>query len=187
MYKSDDKKMIEKKEIEAVFRQHYEAMFRLARRMLGDEAEGKDVVSEVFASLLDGRADLHSPTLRNYLLTCVRNRCTNLLTRQQLTTRTRQGLHAMQQQDIVCGKTPSTADAADEVEREEQLCNIRLYVEERLPELSQKILRLRYQQGLKYREIADALNVSEVTVYHHLTESLKRLKEHFKSLGYGIK
>ena len=48
------------------------------------------------------------------------------------------------------------------------------------------MLRLRYQQELKYREIAEALSVSEVTVYNHLSQSLKLIKEHFKSLGYDI-
>jgi RNA polymerase sigma-70 factor (ECF subfamily) len=56
-----------------------------------------------------------------------------------------------------------------------------------MPEMTQRILRLRYQQGMKYREIADELKVSEVTVFHHLSQSLKELKDYFKSLGYGIK
>jgi len=37
------------------------------------------------------------------------------------------------------------------------------------------------------REIAEELQVSEVTVYNHLSQSLKQLKDHFKSLGYEIK
>ena len=61
------------------------------------------------------------------------------------------------------------------------------FIESRMPKLSQQILRLRYQQELKYREIAQVLQVSEVTVHNHLSQSLKQLKEHFKSLGYGIK
>ena len=61
------------------------------------------------------------------------------------------------------------------------------YIDTQLPKLSQQVLRLRYQQGLKYREIADVLQVSEVTVHNHLSQSLTQLKNHFKSLGYGIK
>ena len=72
-------------------------------------------------------------------------------------------------------------------EDEELLNIIHCYVSEQLPPLSQQILRLRYQQGLKYREIAEHLQISEVTVYNHLSQSLKQIKEHFKSLGYGIK
>jgi RNA polymerase sigma-70 factor (ECF subfamily) len=37
------------------------------------------------------------------------------------------------------------------------------------------------------REIANVLQVSEVTVHNHLSQSLKQIKDHFKALGYGIK
>ena len=164
--------MIEKKEFEAVFRHHYDGMFRLASRLLADDAESKDVVSEVFATLLDGHVDLHSPTLQGFLLTCVRNRCINVLTRKRKAAEAN-GLLAL------------NANDEDEGERE-QLSAIRQYIQEHLPDLSQQILRLRYQQGMKYREIAAALDVSEVTVHNHLSQSLKQLKDHFKSLGYGI-
>jgi DNA-directed RNA polymerase specialized sigma24 family protein len=60
------------------------------------------------------------------------------------------------------------------------------YIDTELPPLSQQILRLRYQQGLKYREIAETLKVSEVTVHNHLSQSLKQMKEHFKAKGYDI-
>ena len=162
--------MKDKQEFEAVFRRYYKAMYLLALRMLHDEAEGKDVVSEVFAQLLDSTVDLHAETLQGYLLTSVRNRCLNLLARQQ------------RGQAVLAELNPVTPS-----EDEELLSMIQRYVSEQLPPLSQQVLRLRYQQGLKYREIAEELQVSEVTVHNHLSQSLKRMKEHFKSLGYGIK
>ena len=70
--------------------------------------------------------------------------------------------------------------------QQEQLEELYRYIDEQLPPLSRQILRLRYHQGLKYREIADELKVSEVTVYHHLSQSLKQMKEHFNTKGYGI-
>jgi RNA polymerase sigma-70 factor (ECF subfamily) len=75
----------------------------------------------------------------------------------------------------------------EQTAEQEQLQMIHHYIDNSLPQLSQQILRLRYQHGLKYREIADVLQVSEVTVHNHLSQSLKLLKDHFKSLGYGIK
>ena len=75
--------MIDKREFETVFRRHYDGMFRLAMRMLGDDAESKDVVSDVFAHLLKSGTDLKSDTLQAYLLTSVRNRCINLLVHRQ--------------------------------------------------------------------------------------------------------
>ena len=51
--------MTDKQEFETVFRRHYDGMYQLALRLLGDEAESKDVVSDVFAQLL------HSPDFGN--------------------------------------------------------------------------------------------------------------------------
>ena len=53
---NDKRQMIDKREFETVFSRHYDGMFRLAWRMLGDEAESKDVVSDVFTHLLSGIA-----------------------------------------------------------------------------------------------------------------------------------
>ena len=39
-------------EIEILFRQHYNQMIQLARMMLYDDEESRDVVSEVFATLV---------------------------------------------------------------------------------------------------------------------------------------
>ena len=163
--------MIDKQTFEQIFRHHYDGMFRLARRMLGDDAESKDVVSDVFASLLGkDETELKTDTLQGFLLTSVRNRCVNLL------------VHKQKEQAAIV----NLKDNEDDGIGQEKLNALRDYIDTRLPELSQKILRLRFQQGLKYREIADALQVSEVTVYNHLSQSLKQMKEHFKAKGYDI-
>jgi RNA polymerase sigma-70 factor (ECF subfamily) len=163
--------MTDKQEFEEIFRQYYGTMFRMAKRMLGDEAESKDVVSDVFAHLLNSNIALHSETLRSFLLTNVRNRCINLL------------VHKQKEQAVFVDLT----DDAAQKTKDEQLDELHRYIDGHMPEFTQEILRLRYQRGLKYREIADTLQISEVTVYRHLSQSLEQLKEHFKSLGYGIK
>lgn len=162
--------MIDKREFERIFRQHYDGMFRLARKMLGDDEESKDVVSDVFAQLLNSHTDFYAETLQSFLLTSVRHRCINLL------------VHKQKGQAVITDL--QTED--DNQSEQEQLDTLHRYIDEHMPEMTQKILRLRYQQGLKYREIAEALQVSEVTVYNHLSQSLKELKDYFKSLGYGI-
>ena len=45
-----------RKEVESLFKTHYTQMYHLALTLLFDEAESKDVVSDVFTSLLSGKA-----------------------------------------------------------------------------------------------------------------------------------
>jgi RNA polymerase sigma-70 factor (ECF subfamily) len=182
--------MIEKQEFEQIFRRHYDGMFRLARRMLGDDAESKDVVSDVFALLLNkvrcGEFEIrNAETLQAYLLTSVRNRCINLLVHRQKEKQRVDELYSEveQSQKAVVVEMTNPGQTAEQ----EHLQMLHHFIDRHLPKLSQQILRLRYQQGLKYREIANVLQVSEVTVHNHLSQSLKQLKDHFKSLGYGIK
>ena len=83
---------INKETIEQLFRQHYLRMYQLARVLLKDDAASKDVVSEVFADVLDGKTQLGldnetitsdsplpSTNAGSYLLVCVRHKCLNLL------------------------------------------------------------------------------------------------------------
>ena len=47
---------IGRSQIESLFKTHYTQMYHLTLTLLFDEAESKDVVSDVFASLLSGKA-----------------------------------------------------------------------------------------------------------------------------------
>ena len=119
---------INKETIEQLFRQHYLRMYQLARVLLKDDAASKDVVSEVFADVLDGKTQLGldnetitsdsplpSANAGSYLLVCVRHKCLNLLSRQKM----------------------------------------------------------------KDREIATELGISEVAVYKHLAQGIRKLKQKF--------
>ena len=62
---------------ERLFKKHYAQLIRLARMLLYDDDEARDVVSEVFATLL--KTDIVPKNIDSYLMTSVRNRCLNLL------------------------------------------------------------------------------------------------------------
>lgn len=44
---------------------------------------------------------------------------------------------------------------------------------------TRKVLDLRFRQKLKYREIATELGISEVAVYKHLAQGIRKLKQKF--------
>ena len=158
-----------KEEFELIYRRHYAPMYRLARRLLYDPQESKDVVSEVFARLLRGGAMPDSGKMEGYLMTAVRNRCSDVLSHKSMRERVeRLFLQESMQSHIV------SMNDDDRLERLMQ------FIEAELPPLSQQIFRLRFLREMSYEEVAQAAGVSKVTVYNHLSQSVQRIKEYFQ-------
>ena len=53
--------VMDNKEIEALFRQYYNRMYRMAVSILYDEQESKDVVSDIFGRLLVLTSSMRHP------------------------------------------------------------------------------------------------------------------------------
>ena len=63
---------------------------------------------------------------------------------------------------------------------EEKLQELMAYAEQTLTPQTWQVFLLRFDEGLKYREIAARLSISEVAVYKHLAQALRQLRNHFK-------
>ena len=156
------------KEIETLFRQHYAAMYRLARTILYDADESKDVVSDVFVRLLHNNPSVQVEKMEGYLMMAVRNRCLDVLSHKSVREQVEKLFsEELKQWHII---------ARNEDERLDRLMQ---YIERELPPLSQQILRLRFLQEMTYEEVAQEVGVSKVTVYNHLWQSMHRIKEYF--------
>ena len=158
-----------RQETEILFKSHYAAMFRLAMSLLYDEDESKDIVSEVFASLLGGDMTINSDNARGFLLTCVRNSCINVIRHKQMRERFLK-LHSTWAE-------PQDNGPDDAV----MLAELRDYINHQLPPLSRRIFTLRYLQDMTCQQVADVVGVSRVTVHHHLSQSLERINAYFSN------
>ena len=158
-----------KEEFELIYRRHYAPMYRLARRLLYDPQESKDVVSEVFARLLRSGVMPDSDKMEGYLMTAVRNRCRDVLSHKSMQER----VEKLYLQEAIESQTPTMGD-------DERIERLMQFIEAELPMLSQEIFRLRFLHEMSYEEVAQTIGVSKVTVYNHLSQSLLRIKEFFK-------
>ena len=158
-----------KKEFEDIYRQHFAKMYRLARTMLYDADESKDVVSDIFARLLRDGDRPQKDRMEGYLMTAVRNRCRDVLCHKSMQERVEK---LFLQESMQCQIVSMNDD--DRLERLMQ------FIEAELPPLSQQIFRLRFLSEMSYEEVAQATGVSKVTVYNHLSQSLQRIKEYFQ-------
>lgn len=148
--------------IEQLFREHYAAMYRLALSLLYDAAEANDVVSDVFERLMHDHTVLLPSTAGGYLLHAVRNRCLNAISHKSIRERVEKQLLT----DAQC-----TSEADDE--RWTQTVQA---IDALQPPLRRQILKMRYEDGLSYEEIAQQLGVSKVTVYNHLSKAIDQLR-----------
>ena len=158
-----------KEEFESIYRQHYAKMYRLARTMLYDVDESKDVVSDIFARLLRDCDGPQKDKMEGYLMTAVRNRCRDVLCHKSMQERVEK---LFLQESMQCQIVSMNDD--DRLERLMQ------FIESELPPLSQQIFQLRFLSEMSYEEVAQAAGVSKVTVYNHLSQSVQRIKEYFQ-------
>ena len=165
-----------RKDIECLFKTHYMQMYHLALTLLFDEAESKDVVSEVFASLLSGSTVMRADNAKAFLLASVRHRCLNVLQHKKVQERFARLL-------IEDSDTLTTDNTVEEQMKMEELMR---YLQENLPLQSQEIFRLRYLQEMTCQEVAEALNVSRQTVHTHLKQTLEKIRAYFNSNSKAI-
>ena len=155
-------------DIQRLFKQHYAKMLRVARTILYDEQESKDVVSDIFEGLLRGRTALMPDTEERYLLTSVRNQCLKRIRHEA----TRLRMEA------------ATAGQESGAEREdERMTDIVEFVVGRLTAQEQRIFRLRFSEGYSYEEIASKEGVSRVAVWKHLSHALKEVRNRSNPKG----
>ena len=158
-----------KSELEILFKTHYTAMYRLAVSLLYDADEARDVVSDIFASLLGDGMAIRSDNARGFLLTCVRNSCISVIRHKQMRERFIK-LYSTKAEPQDHGPDDSM-----------MLAELRDYINTQLPPLSRRIFTLRYLQDMTCQQVADAVGVSRVTVHHHLSQSLEKINAYFNN------
>ena len=165
-----------RKDVESLFKTHYAQMYHLALTLLFDEAESKDVVSEVFANLLSVKVLMRADNAKAFLLASVRHRCLNVLQHKQVQERFARLL------------TEDTDTLMNDniVEQQMQMEELMRYVRNNLSQLEQKIFRLRYLREMTCQEVAEALNVSRQTVHTHLKQSVEKIRKYFNSNSKAI-
>lgn len=152
-------------DIKQLYEQHREALLRLALRLLGDEEESRDVVSDVFARLAEEqRAQSHA-----YLFTAVRNRCLNLLRHKRLSER----VHMLLPIGEDVSEEQQTGETEDEMDAMLQ------FIETELTPQTREVVQLRFRDRKSYREIAEQMGISEAAVYKHLAQGIRKLKARF--------
>ncbi len=159
-----------------LFHQYFHRLSAFCYQYISDVAIAEDLVQDTFISLWDKRADFDHPlALKSFLYTTVRNKCLNHIKHQ---------LVVQKHESSIVHELHDDEDFNRKVIEEEVLGQ--LYDEiKALPNGAQKIMGL-VLKGLKNREIADFLGVSENTVKTQKKIAYARLKAKLDPVLYGF-
>ncbi len=149
--------------------ERYEGRLLLyARRLLGDEERARDVVQETFLKLCrQRRADVER-RLAEWLYTVVRNGAIDARRRERV-------MKVSDEVRVDERVDPAGGGPGARLEREEEGARVLASLAS-LPEKEQEALRLKFQGGLSYREIAGVTGESIGTVGWRIHEGLKTLR-----------
>lgn len=153
---------------EDLFHRYYSGLCGYSESLVGMKEVAEEVVQDVFFNIWKNRETLHiRQSLQSYLYRAAYNNSMMHLRKMRRE-------HFMEDhaspEPRLDEPDPSQLIQLDEVS---QLISQTL---ERLPERTREIFRLNRQEGLKYREIAQRLSISEKTVEANMGKALKALK-----------
>jgi len=160
----------EERAFEKLFRNYYAPLCYYASKILQNDAAAEEIVQDFFVRLWEKRADIEIETsLKNYFFRSVKNLCLNQIKHESV---------KLQHVKSVISEAESTeySDHFQEV-------NLQKDIKEgiaALPEKRREIFRLSREEGLKYREIADKLNISIKTVEAQMGLAIKTLRDRLK-------
>ena len=159
-----------------IFDRYYAALCAVARIYFDDSQQAEDIVQQLFIKLWEQPhlQTIHD-SIRNYLLTSIRNSCVNQLAKKQVEEKRLQTHFRPEEME-------ETFDFM--VNQEEQL--IFKQAMEQLPIQCRRSIELVYFSNQTYRDAAGQMDVSVNTVKSHLKIGLRKLKENQAIRNYFL-
>ena len=151
-----------------LFTSLYSYLFRFARTLLKSRESAEEVVSDVFIKVWERRKELEKiDNLKVYLYVSTRNIAYNYLDKQR-----RNPTNSID--DFETEFTSIYFDPEQLLVTADMLALIQKAIDQ-LPPKCKMIFKLAKEDGLKYREVAEVLNVSIKTVENQLAIALQKI------------
>ena len=151
-----------------IFERYKVLLYKHAFRLLGDEDEANDVISDLFLALWQKRGSLNPQvSLSSYLYGSVRNRVFDLMDHQKVIAR---------YLDSIRGFIEQGNYETDERVREKELATIIEREIAALPPKMREVFELSRSGEFSYKEIGERLNIREGTVKQQVHNAVKTLR-----------
>lgn len=145
----------------------YDKLFRVALYYLQDEHHAKDVVSTVYIKLWEKRTELqHIHDIHAYLYTITKRRSLNYLRDHKIV--------AQSTQDF--SNIKIVKNSPEDIFLSQELLNVIKKSIQDLPPKCQMVFQLVKEDKLKYKKVAEILEISEKTVEKHIGKALAKIR-----------
>ena len=153
---------------EALFHTYYSGLCGYAESLLGMKEVAEEVVQDVFYNIWKNRETLRIRySLQSYLYRSAYNNSMMYLRKMRRE-------HFME--DLSPAEPRTDAPDPSQIIQLNEVSDLIIQTMDKLPERTREIFRLNRQEGLKYREIAQKLSISEKTVEANMGRALKALR-----------
>ena len=137
-------------ELEILIVKEQDMLFRFAYMRVGSRADAEDIVQDVFLKFFRSSEDLCSVrNVKHYLIRSISNACRDF--------------HRRKQDNLPLEKADKEIVSDDDLKMHEEYLRI-TELAGRLPQEQKEILYMKCIDGLKFREIADILEIPQATV-----------------------
>lgn len=159
--------MSRKQDFERFYREHYDAIFYYALRLVDDEEACRDIVGEALGQAWEKIDTINAQNLKNFVYTTVHHKCVDYMRRRMAANRYVD--FCLQLYDI-------HVDENEWQEHEQLICTVVELLDSLTPR-TRLVLELCYFRRMRYAEVAQELGISVNGVKKHIVTALKALRK----------
>lgn len=154
---------------ESLFREFYTGLCVYAKKYVYDQETAEEIVQQLFCKLWEKRETLEiKGSVKSYLFNATRNNCLSHLRHEKI--------KANYQQETIASHKEESPEFDDMMQTAELNHLIQKTIAD-LPEQCRKVFLMSREEGLKYKEIAEQLGLSQKTVEAQMGKALKRIRK----------
>ncbi len=169
-----------KSDFSRVYSIYFPKLVRFAREFVLSTEDAENIIQDIFIYLWEHQEILGSlSNLNAFLFVLVKNRCIDFIRQKKLVERKREEFEMVMDKELqlkmyALQQFDENALSADDIE---VILNNAI---NSLPEKCREVFILSRMEGLKYREIAERLNISTKTVENQIITALRKLRVELK-------
>ena len=151
-------------ELEILIVKEQDMLFRFAYMRVGSRADAEDIVQDVFLKFFRSSEGLGSVrNVKHYLIRSISNACKDF--------------HRRKQDNLPLEKADKEIVSDDDLKMHEEYLRI-TELAGTLPQEQKEILYMKCVDGLKFREIADILEIPQATVKSRYRYAIQGIQKH---------